>query len=275
MAPRRNTTNWNDVTNKLVEIESLQQLLTIKISDSKNKEIIVRYNKYHDITKDSINKLNNAVLENRIRKTPFQFILLSVVMNEKIPLTMEEIYDSMSDNLETTISYLNNLQKKYEDMIKIFDIVFKIEELSQTELTTVPDYENGVYIKVLNKYNAAFLEFLQQDVKESASLIKNTTKELIENLSKNERSKLLQETIPLSYDRNAFTYIDEIKTVKSIYKNPTVPLKDELYIYKLLLYFKEAVYISLEEYFSKQDISKLISFFEEVLSIKEDKIKKV
>ena len=275
MAPRRNTTNWNDVTNKLVEIESLQQLLTIKISDSKNKEIIVRYNKYHDITKDSINKLNNAVLENRIRKTPFQFILLSVVMNEKIPLTMEEIYDSMSDNLETTISYLNNLQKKYEDMIKIFDIVFKIEELSQTELTTVPDYENGVYIKVLNKYNAAFLEFLQQDVKESASLIKNTTKELMENLSKNEKSKLLQEMIPLSYDRNAFTYIDEIKTVKSIYKNPTVPLKDELYIYKLLLYFKEAVYISLEEYFSKQDISKLISFFEEILSIKEDKIKKV
>ena len=240
--------NWNDVTNKLVEIESLQQLLTIKISDSKNKEIIVRYNKYHDITKDSINKLNNAVLENQIRKTPFQFILLSVVMNEKIPLTMEEIYDSMSDNLETTISYLNNLQKKYEDMIKIFDIVFKIEELSQTELTTVPDYENGVYIKVLNKYNAAFLEFLQQDVKESASLIKNTTKELMENLSKNEKSKLLQEMIPLW---------------------------DELYIYKLLLYFKETVYISLEEYFSKQDISKLISFFEEVLSIKEDKIKKV
>ena len=173
--------NWNDVTNKLVEIESLQQLLTIKISDSKSKEIIARYNKYHDITKDSINKLNNA----------------------------------------------------------------------------------------------AFLEFLQQDVKESASLIKNTTKELMENLSKNERSKLLQEMIPLSYDRNAFTYIDEIKTIKSIYKNPTVPLRDELYIYKLLLYFKETVYISLEEYFSKQDISKLISFFEEVLSIKEDKIKKV
>ena len=267
--------NWNDVTNKLVEIESLQQLLTIKISDSKSKEIIARYNKYHDITKDSINKLNNAVLENQIRKTPFQFILLSVVMNEKIPLTMEEIYDSMSDNLETTISYLNNLQKKYEDMIKIFDIVFKIEELSQTELTTVPDYENGVYIKVLNKYNAAFLEFLQQDVKESASLIKNTTKELMENLSKNERSKLLQEMIPLSYDRNVFTYIDEIETVKSIYKNPTVPLRNELYIYKLLLYFKETVYISLEEYFSKQDISKLISFFEEVLSIKPDKIKKV
>ena len=267
--------NWNDVTNKLVEIESLQKLLTIKISDSKSKEIIARYNKYHDITKDSINKLNDAVLENRIRKTPFQFILLSVVMNEKIPLTMEEIYPSMSDNLETTISYLNNLQKKYEDMIKIFDIVFKIEELSQIELTTVPDYENGVYIKVLNKYNAAFLEFLQQDVKESASLIKNTTKELMENLSKNERSKLLQEMIPLSYDRNAFTYIDEIKTVKSIYKNPTVPLRDELYIYKLLLYFKENVYISLEEYFIKQDISKLISLFEEVLSIKEDKIKKV
>lgn len=172
--------NWNDVTNKLVEIESLQQLLTIKISDSKSKEIIARYNKYHDITKDSINKLNDAVLENQIRKTPFQFILLSAVMNERIPLTMEEIYDSMSDNLETTISYLNNLQKKYEDMIKIFDIVFKIEELSQIELTTVPDYENGVYIKVLNKYNAAFLEFLQQDVKESALLIKNTTKELME-----------------------------------------------------------------------------------------------
>ena len=37
-------------------------------------------------------------------------------------------------------------------MIKIFDIVFKIEELSQIELKTVPDYENGVYIKVLNKY---------------------------------------------------------------------------------------------------------------------------
>ena len=173
--------NWNDVTNKLVEIESLQQLLTIKIADSKSKKIIARYNKYHDITKDSINKLNNA----------------------------------------------------------------------------------------------AFLEFLQQDVKESASLIKNTTKELMENLSKNERSRLLQEMIPLSYDRNAFTYIDEIKTVKSIYKNPAVPLRDELYIYKLLLYFKETVYISLEEYFSKQDISKLISFFEEVLSIKEDKIKKV
>lgn len=97
----------------------------------------------------------------------------------------------------------------------------------------------------------------------------------MENLSKNERSKLLQEMIPLSYDRNAFTYIDEIKTVKSIYKNPTVPLRDELYIYKLLLYFKETVYISLEEYFSKQDISKLASFFEGVLSIKPDEIKKV
>lgn len=267
--------NWNDVTNKLVEIESLQQLLKMKASDPKGKEIIARYHKYKDITEDGINSLKNAVLENQIRKTPFQCILLSVVINERIPRTMEEIYDSMSDDLEKTINYLNNLQKKYEDIIKIFDIVFKIEELSQTELTTVPDYENGVYIKVLNKYNAAFLEFLQQDVKESATLIKNTTKELMENLSKNERSKLLQETIPLSYDRNAFTYIDEIKTVKSIYKNPTVPLRDELYIYKLLLYFKETVYISLEEYFSKQDISKLISFFEEVLSIKEDKIKKV
>lgn len=103
--------NWNDVTNKLVEIENLQQLLTIKIADSKSKKIIARYNKYHDITKYSINKLNDAVLENQIRKTPFQFILLSAVMNERIPLTMEEIYDSMSDNLETTISYLNNLQK--------------------------------------------------------------------------------------------------------------------------------------------------------------------
>lgn len=267
--------NWNEVTNKLVEIESLQQLLKIKASDPKGKEIIARYHKYKDITEDGINSLKNAVLENQIRKTPFQCILLSVVINERIPLTMEEIYPSMSDNLEKTISYLNNLQKKYEDIIKIFDIVFKIEELSQTELTTTPDYENGVYIKVLNKYNEIFLKFYQKDEKEFTLLIENTTKELMENLSETEKSKLLQEMIPLSYDRNAFTYIDEIKTVKSIYKNPTVPLRDELYIYKLLLYFKETVYISLEEYFSKQDISKLASFFEGVLSIKPDEIKKV
>lgn len=258
--------NWNDVTNKLVEIESLQQLLTIKISDSKSKEIIARYNKYHDITKDSINKFNNAALENLVRKTPFQFILLSVVMNEKIPLTMEEIYDSMSDNLETTISYLNNLQKKYEDMIKIFDIVFKIEELSQTELTTVPDYENGVYIKVLNKYKvifykAIFLKLYQKDTKEFALFIENTTEELMENLSENEKSKLLQEIIPLSYDRNAFTCMGEIKTAKSISKNPTFPLRNELDIYGLLQYFKTLVYDYLEIYFSKQDISKLASFF--------------
>lgn len=115
--------NWNDVTNKLVEIENLQQLLTIKIADSKSKKIIARYNKYHDITKYSINKLNDAVLENQIRKTPFQFILLSAVMNERIPLTMEEIYDSMSDNLETTISYLNNLQKSMKIWLK-FLILF-------------------------------------------------------------------------------------------------------------------------------------------------------
>lgn len=196
-------------------------------------------------------------------------------MNERIPLTMEEIYASMSDDLEKTISYLNNLQKKYEDMIKIFDIVFKIEELAKTELTTVPDYENGVYIKLLNKYNEIFLKLYRKDEKEFVLLIENTTKELMENLSETEKSKLLQEMIPLSYDRNAFTYINEIKTAKSISKNPTFPLRDELRIYGLLLYFKETVYASLEEYFSKQDISKLASFFEGVLSIKPDEIKKV
>lgn len=267
--------NWNEVTNKLVEIESLQQLLKIKASDPKGKEIIARYHKYKDITEDGINSLKNAVLENQIRKTPFQCILLSVVINERIPLTMEEIYPSMSDNLEKTISYLNNLQKKYEDIIKIFDIVFKIEELSQTELTTTPDYENGVYIKVLNKYNEIFLKLYQKDEKEITLLIENTTKELMENLSETEKSKLLQEIIPLSYDRNAFTCMGEIKTAKSISKNPNFPLRNELDIYGLLQYFKTLVYDYLEIYFSKQDISKLASFFEGVLSIKPDEIKKV
>lgn len=63
--------NWNEVTNKLVEIESLKQLLTIKVSDHKSEEIIARYHKYQNITKNGINKLNNAALENQIRKTPF------------------------------------------------------------------------------------------------------------------------------------------------------------------------------------------------------------
>ena len=89
--------NWNDVTNKLVEIESLQQLLTIKISDSKSKEIIARYNKYHDITKDSINKLNNMIQNGDISK---------IMAN--IPPDMLDNFSKMMNNNSNSSTDSNN-----------------------------------------------------------------------------------------------------------------------------------------------------------------------
>ena len=211
--------NWQLITEKVQEIFELQQRLIAKIQTEEIKMILDRNHKYKDMDSLKIKKLNNALLEHQISITPYQMIIFSkanVLTNNAF---REALYAHMPKKLEVAINYVDELIEKFELALESLDIVIALERLSTVEYSEV-DFSKSIYSHKVDVENNIYLECVPHVAKDKENEFRATVssriKEFKKSLSAEEKQNLLLEMFTLSYDRNAFDFINNLKIVNML-----------------------------------------------------------
>lgn len=212
---------WQEIMNQVVEINELLQQILVKSNNMIIKEITDRYSKYGNGLSLELRTLNNAVLEHQITITPYQIIILEKVNNLSLDTDMKKIYANIPTNQEEATKYVMGLKEKYNLANNCLDLVMNIERLTQIEYVPSEAFEKSEYAKKFNFEEEMFSEYIKSDkTKEQLENFKNDIiikqKEYIEKLPLDKKKDLLIQTLTLSYDRNAFVFINEASTIIKI-----------------------------------------------------------
>ncbi len=214
--------NWELITEKVLEIFELQQQLISKMQKIEIKTMLDRNNKYKDMNSLKTKKLNNALLENQIRITPYQMIIFNKVNILTNSNFREALYAHMPKNLEEASNYINELIEKFELALNSLEIVIALEKLSTVEYSEV-DFSKSIYSHKVDCENNIYLECVPNIARDGEQGFRNTVnsriKEFKESLSPDEKQNLLLEMFTLSYDRNAFDFINGLNIVNTLSNN--------------------------------------------------------
>ena len=110
--------DWQVISTKVQEILDLQQQLIAKMQTEEIRMVLDRNNKYKDMTHPEISKLNNALLEHKIRVTAYQMIIFNKVNSLTAKAFKEALYVYMPKKLEEANDYVNELLEKFELAVK-------------------------------------------------------------------------------------------------------------------------------------------------------------
>ena len=203
--------DWQEIMEKAIEINELQQILSSKANSLIINKIIDRNNKYANNLILNLKTLNNGLLEHQVSITPYQIIILKKINEMSLDANSQSIYINLPETQEEAEKYILELENKYNLANKCFDLVINLESISTIENDSEYNYENSIYAKILEIKINIFIDIInninknRENVEEHKKLIESNIKKL--NLSKEEKKKLYIETFTLSYDRNAFEYI--------------------------------------------------------------------
>lgn len=240
--------DYQQIQNKLFEIFELQNIIDSKINSQTIQDIITRDKLYSDKPKDKILELNNGVLENKINVTPLEIILIQKINELNLDGSMTNIYNNLPEKEEEWENYLEVLYNKYILVDNTLKIIFKIEDISKTEVALEFTEDKSEYVKLENKINEfiepVFLEYTSIPSK----IIIDKIMRYLEEKSKESKTQLLIEKLSLSYERNQFDYINDIKYINKITKN------DDNIILKLN---KQCTYFSIKDKINKIILAKL------------------
>lgn len=210
---------WEKIYNTLYEIQILLEECESKIKNPIITSISKRYIRYYDKEKGlDIRRLNNAVLENKIKNTKIQREILNKINELYLSANIQEIYNGLTYNEKECSSYVINLKTKYELVNKCLDLVLEIESLSETEYHIDEPFEKSEYAKMIAYQNQLYLSILDNFKLFNQPYIEASISNYCKSLSLDKKQKIYLESLSLSYDRNTFDYFNLLK-ISCIFQN--------------------------------------------------------
>lgn len=198
-----------EIYDTILELEDLLDKILIKISSKEIKSIVERYNKYYMSSYPfDIKSLRNATLENKVKNTPLQATLISMINDLGLPSDYQQIYAGLPYSIEEQAEYVTTLKNNYKLANKCYNLIIEIEKLSEIEYEiSDEDMKNSEYASFIEHKNNVYvnLQAESQPVKQALPIIRN----YLENLSLEQKQKLYCELIPLCYNRNVFDYLNQ------------------------------------------------------------------
>jgi len=232
--------NWQEIMEQVLEINQLQDQVLIKSQSEIIKQIINKKQKYFNNKCVDLKSLNNAVLEHKLKLTPYQIIIIEKINSLSLNTNIKQIYINMPDSQEEAEKYVKQLKEKYQLAINCFNLIIDIEKISETEYVFDYPFENSIYAKRTDLENELFFYcMLNTNVKNQEKLIliiSNKQKQFMNSLSKEENKKLLVESLALSYDRNVYDYFNGQSNILKAARNTSIESAEVIYNnYKNLL----------------------------------------
>lgn len=204
---------WKQILDVVPEIIQLQEEIKLKLASPILKEIVNKRKKYSNLK--NLKSLNNAVLENQLKNTPYQMIILEKINTLLLPIDSQAIYMHMPKKQEEAEKYVIELKQRFVLGNACFDLIMDIERISEIEYKFTDPVENSTYAKMVELETKLFSKFVnnQTDSNNLTTEIQKNKVEYVQSLSKEEKQSLLIEFLSLSYDRNQFDYFSGLKTI--------------------------------------------------------------
>lgn len=211
---------WQQIKEKALEINELQQAILAKSKNYLMNEIKIRNERYCNDKEINLRSLNNAILEHKIEITPYQIIIINKINALNLDLNYESIYENMPKTEELAGRYILELEKTYELINKSFDLIIDIEKLSEIEYKPDNDYENTEYAnKVITGdrlFQDTYESLLSMSSVEFVNTFINEYKKYMDSLNLERKTELFLETFTLSYDKYSFEYFNEVSLIQKI-----------------------------------------------------------
>lgn len=198
-----------EIYDTILEIDDLLDKALVKVNSKEIKAIAERYNKYyveHDFF--NIRSLGNAILENKVKNTPLQALMISKINDLGLPGDYQQIYNGLPYSIKEQEEYVTTLKNKYELANKCYHLLLEIERLSETETEiSYEDMKISEYANLMECQNNLYKN--TQNGKQTPEYALAIMKTYLKNLTLEKKQKLYSEVIPLCYNRNVFDYLNQ------------------------------------------------------------------
>ncbi len=212
---------WLEINDEIAEINTMQLELQSKLDSDYIKQIIDRNTKYLSIHNFNKYSLKDGVLENKIRITPLELKIISKLNALNLSTDIQDIYSGLSDKEDNT-KYIENLYRQYQTALSTLNTLKFIEELAGDEIEEDTPIEETEYAKLIEYENKSLKSCIQvvntDNVDFYKHLIESTIKDYATKLSNDQILEILFHSIRLSYNRNRYDFLENIKTVDNIMK---------------------------------------------------------
>lgn len=234
--------SWEEIDEKIIALNDKIERFSYKKQQISELANIIKDRQQKLENNKDIRKLNNAVLENKVKVSTFQTILLTKLNELSLSNDMNEVYQNIPDTLEECNNFLNQLERKYQLGEKIIDWVEGIERLSETEYIENLSFEETEYGKWIMFKDDRLEELIHQVFnsqmstnKEFLSILVNNAidriKKYLNDLTLEQKTELFIQTIALSYNKNSFLFFHKYMFINCIYQsNPSKPSSSKIEI---------------------------------------------
>lgn len=186
-----------EIYDTILEIDDLLDKALVKVNSKEIKAIAERYNKYyveHDFF--NIRSLGNAILENKVKNTPLQALMISKINDLGLPGDYQQIYNGLPYSIKEQEEYVTTLKNKYELANKCYHLLLEIERLSETETEiSYEDMKVSEYANLMKCQNNLYKN--TQIGKQTPEYALAIMKTYLKNLTLEKKQKLYSEVIPL------------------------------------------------------------------------------
>lgn len=215
-----------EIYDMIIETQDLLDKVLRKRNTTIINNVTSRYNKYYNSNEQfnqSVTK--NAVIENKVKNTVLQALILKKINELELPGDYQMIYSGIPSNLLDQEYYITTLKKQYELVNKSFRLIMEIELLSEKEYNVDFDkFKVSEYSNIKQLENNLFMEFIVQRIisREYISFIINN---YINTLSLEQKQQLYLESISLCYERNSFDFFNDLNLLLKLYSKTGIDLK--------------------------------------------------
>lgn len=192
----------------ILDIEDLLDKVLEKANSQEINRIAQRYNKYY-VEKDffDIKLLRNAILENKVKNTPFQTLIISKINDLKLPGYYQGIYENFPSSITEQEEYVTNLKGDYEIANKCYKLLLEIEILSETESEIgYEDMKTSEYANFIRYQNNLYIN--AQSGNQTQEYALTMIKSYFRKLTLEKKRQLYYEYLSLNYNRNIFDYLN-------------------------------------------------------------------
>lgn len=212
---------WLEINDKILEINTMQQELQSELDSDYIKQIIDRNNKYLSISGFDKRSLKDGVLENKIRITPLELKIISKLNSLNLSTDIQDIYSGLSDKEDNT-KYIEDLYHQYQTALATLNAIKFIEEFAGNEIKSKSPIEETEYAKLIEYENKSLKNCIQEVNTNNVDFYKHLIEPIIKDyaikLSHNQIIEILFHSIGLSYSRNRYDFLENIKTIDNIMK---------------------------------------------------------
>ena len=189
-----------EIYDKILDCQDLLDKIHEKDKVVTIKGIVDRYNKYSRLNKPiDMTTINNAILENKLKNTIIQILILEKINQMNLPSDYQEIYTNLPNRVEESATYITNLSESLELVSKCHNLIIEMERL----------FETSEYAHIINYYSNLYQYTVNNGIN-NIEYSRNMINTYLNNLTLEQKQALYFEALSLCYNRNVFNYTSQL-----------------------------------------------------------------